>query len=72
MFGSQSKTNREEAQGGFLKRLRARLNRGNSWLSLELGDLVRGRAIDAAILDELETRLLSADVGVDATGYILE
>jgi fused signal recognition particle receptor len=72
MFGSQSKTEREQAPGGFLKRLRARLNQGNSWLTVDLGELVRGRAIDAAILDELETRLLRADVGVDATQYILD
>jgi len=71
MLGSQSKTDREEVRSGFLKRLRARLNRGNSWLTVDLGDLVRGRAIDAQILDELESRLLAADVGVDATQYIL-
>ena len=72
MFGSESKGEREKAPGGFLKRLRARLNRGNSWLTLDIAELVRGRAIDATILDELETRLLSADVGVDATQYILD
>jgi fused signal recognition particle receptor len=72
MFGSQSKTGDAEARGGFLKRLRARLNRGNSWLTVDLGELVRARAIDAAILDELESRLLGADVGVDATQFILD
>ncbi len=56
---------------GFLKRLRARLNRGNSWLTTDLADLVKGRQIDAAILEELETRLISADVGVEATERIL-
>ena len=57
---------------GFLHRLRARLNRGNSWLTYDLADLFKGRQIDAAILEELETRLLSADVGVAATERILE
>lgn len=57
---------------GFLKRLRQRLNRGNSWLTYDLTDLVKGRAIDAAILEELETRLLSADVGVPASERILD
>jgi fused signal recognition particle receptor len=57
---------------GFLQRLRARLNRGNSWLTTDLGDLLRGRQIDAAILDELETRLITADVGVEATQRILD
>ncbi len=72
MFGSRSKSERAAQPGGFVQRLRARLNRGNSWLTLDLGSLVRGRAIDAQILEELETRLLAADVGVAATEHILE
>ena len=56
---------------GFFKRLRSRLNRGSSWLTLDLADVLRGRKIDAQILEELETRLLSADVGVEATQQIL-
>jgi len=56
---------------GFLRRLRDRLNRGNSWLSYDLADLFRGRQIDAAILEELETRLIGADVGVEASARIL-
>ncbi len=56
---------------GFVARLRARLNRGNSWLGYDLTDLFKGRNIDAAILDELETRLITADVGVQATERIL-
>jgi fused signal recognition particle receptor len=57
---------------GFLRRLRKRLNRGNSWLSYDLADLFKGRQIDAAILEELETRLIGADVGVEASSRILE
>jgi fused signal recognition particle receptor len=56
---------------GFVQRLRQRLNRGNSWLTYDLADLFKGRQIDAAVLEELETRLLSADVGVEATERIL-
>jgi fused signal recognition particle receptor len=56
---------------GFLRRLRQRLNRGNSWLTYDLADLFRGREIDAAILEELETRLIGADVGVEASERIL-
>jgi fused signal recognition particle receptor len=61
-----------EDRPGFIRRLRNRLNRGNSWLTYDLGDLLRGRQIDAAILEELETRLITADVGVEATERILE
>jgi fused signal recognition particle receptor len=57
---------------GFLTRLRQRLNRGDSWLTRDLAELVRGRRIDAQILEELETRLITADVGVAATSRILE
>jgi fused signal recognition particle receptor len=62
---------RADERPGFLKRLRNRLNRGNSWLTYDLADLFRNRQIDAAILEELETRLITADVGVEATGRIL-
>jgi fused signal recognition particle receptor len=61
-----------EPRAGFIKRLRAKLNQGNSWLSYDLADLLPGRAIDAQALEELETRLLTADVGVEATAAILE
>ncbi len=61
-----------EEPGGFLARLRKKLNRGNSFLTMDLATLFKGRRIDAEILEELETRLLSADVGVEATQYILE
>jgi fused signal recognition particle receptor len=66
--GAPSKPEEKE---GFFTRLRAKLNRGNSWLTYDLADLFRGRQIDAQILDELESRLLTADVGVEATGHIL-
>jgi fused signal recognition particle receptor len=55
------------AEGGFLARLRASVNRGTSWVA----DLLPGRRIDEQLLEELETRLLAADVGVEATEVIL-
>src|SRR6202046_1053756 len=57
---------------GFFKRLRAKLNQGPAWLTTDLAELLPGRKIDAQILDELETRLITADVGTEATGRILE
>ena len=59
------------APQGFFGRLRARLNRSSASLAQELRNLLRGRQIDAALLEELEERLLSADVGVTATSEIL-
>jgi fused signal recognition particle receptor len=62
----------EEKRSSFIARLRTKLNRGTFWLSYDLANLLPGRAIDAAALDELETRLLTADVGVEATETILD
>jgi fused signal recognition particle receptor len=57
---------------GFFKRLRAKLNQGPAWLTTDIAELLPGRKIDAEVLDELETRLITADVGVEASGRILE
>ena len=67
-------TNETERPGarGFFKRLRAKLNQGPAWLTTDIGELLPGRKIDAEILDELETRLITADVGVPAAAQILE
>jgi fused signal recognition particle receptor len=56
---------------GFVARLRARLNRGDSFLTRDLSELFRGRRIDDEALEELETRLLTADAGIEATEHIL-
>ena len=58
---------------GFFQRLRAKLNSGPAWLSTDVKDLLPvPRKIDAEILDDLETRLITADVGVEATTRILD
>ena len=78
MFGrkngdkNQKSEEKTEARPGFFQRLRARLNRGQTWLAQDFTSIFRGRKIDAEILEELETRLLLADVGVEATEHILE
>ena len=73
MFKRKDKEKPEApAREGFVKRLRARLNRGGGWLSYDLADLAPGGRIDEDVLDELESRLILADIGVDATERILE
>jgi fused signal recognition particle receptor len=59
------------ARDGFMKRLRARLNKGDSWLSYDLANLAPGKKIDEDVLDDLETSLIMADVGVEATEQII-
>ncbi|MGC3981778.1 MAG: signal recognition particle-docking protein FtsY [Steroidobacteraceae bacterium] len=76
MFGFKKSTttqaeSNEQAKPGFFARLRAKLNRGNSWLTQDLFDLLPGGKINAEVLDELEMRLISADVGVETTQRIL-
>ena len=60
-----------EKKSGFLKRLRARINRGDSWLTYDLANLVPGGKIDEDVLEELESLLVMADVGVETTGKII-
>jgi fused signal recognition particle receptor len=67
-------TNEADKPGvrGFWKRLRAKLNVGPAWLTADITELLPGRKIDAEILDDLETRLITADVGAEATTHILD
>ncbi len=62
----------EERKPGLFTRLRAKLNQGDSWLTYDLANLLPGGRIDDTVLDELETRLITADVGVETTERILD
>ena len=68
MFAKKEKPAKRE---GFIKRLRARINRGDSWLTYDLANLAPGGKIDEDVLDELESLLVMADVGVDTTERII-
>jgi fused signal recognition particle receptor len=61
-----------ERRKGFFRRLRQRLNKGDSWLTYDIAHLMPGGKPDEAFLEEMETRLLLADVGVDATTQIMD
>jgi len=56
----------------FFKRLRARINQGNSWLNYDLANLAPGGEIDEDLLDELESQLVMADVGIETTERIID
>jgi fused signal recognition particle receptor len=59
-------------RGSFFGRLKERLQRTRSGLVESLASLVLGRKkIDAELLEEIETLLIGADVGVDATRDII-
>ena len=79
MFGfgkkKQNKPSAEQdtAQPGFFERLKQGLARSRSTFSDGLADLVLGKKkIDDDLLEELETLLLTADVGVDTTHRIID
>lgn len=69
MFGKKDQPAKRE---GFVKRLRARINRGDSWLTYDLANLAPGGKIDEDTLDELEGELVMADVGIETTSRIIE
>ena len=68
----QTGTSPEGSAPGFFGRLRARLNRGGASLARELRGLLQGRQISAELLEELETRLIAADLGVAVSDELLE
>ena len=70
VFGKKDKS-KQPRKTGFVTRLRARLNRGDSWLTYDLANLVPGGKIDEDVIDELETRLVMADAGVDTASRIV-
>ena len=80
MFGfGKNKPRPDQAQGkqdmarpGLLQRLRQGLAKTRHGLLDGMGDLLRGRRqIDDDVLEELETGLLTADVGVETTAKII-
>jgi fused signal recognition particle receptor len=72
MFGRRSddKGAKKEEKPSFFQRLRKQINRGPI-LSYDLANLLPSRKIDAALLEDIETRLLLGDVGVDATADLM-
>jgi len=62
-----------DTEAGLLARMRRGLSRTSDSLFEGMGNLFLGRKeIDAELLEELESRLLMADVGVDATMAIID
>jgi fused signal recognition particle receptor len=61
-----------EAGPGVFSRLKQGLSRTSGQLAAGVGKLLLGRKeIDAELLEDLETELLMADVGMEATGEII-
>ena len=54
MFGKRDNKDDTKPRQGFISKLRARLNRGDSWLTYDLANLAPGGKIDEDVLDDLE------------------
>ncbi len=56
-----------------ISKFRARLNKGDSFLSRDLGSLFAGGGkLSPDALEDFETRLLMADTGIEVTGILVE
>lgn len=66
-------TDTSSGAASFLGRLKQGLSKTGATLSASLGNLVMGKKeIDANLLEDLETRLLVADLGVEATAEVID
>jgi fused signal recognition particle receptor len=73
MFGfKKDKPEKKETtqQGGLFSSLRKGLSKTGAVLTTDIGELIHGK-IDDEVLEELETRLLQADIGMEATLEII-
>jgi fused signal recognition particle receptor len=63
----------EASKAGFFARLKQGLSKTSASLGEGMASLFLGKkVIDDDLLEEIETRLLTADVGVEATGVIIQ
>lgn len=73
MTESNSTAPAEAKRSGWFARLKEKLTATQKTLGQGLGDLLRGgRALDESLLEEIETALLRADVGVETTRALLD
>ncbi|MCB1691293.1 MAG: signal recognition particle-docking protein FtsY [Pseudomonadales bacterium] len=70
---SDSSSNEDGAKPGFFGRIKSGLSKTRSRFTASLGNVFLGKkAIDAELLEDIETILLTSDVGVAATEDIIE
>jgi fused signal recognition particle receptor len=55
-----------------IRRMRAKLNRGDSWLTYDINRLFTSEKLGEDALEEIEMRLLGADAGVEATEWLID
>ena len=67
-----SEAEQQSGRGGFWRRLKTSLSKTRGQLASGVGNLLLGeKEIDDSVMEELETALLSTDVGIDTTQIIM-
>ena len=71
---SKEKNNADkEPKQGFVSRLTSGLSKTRQRIGSQIGSLVLGKKeIDQALLDDIESILIRADMGIDTTDFIIE
>ena len=73
LFKKNKRSAAPENNSGIWKRLQQGLQKTRAVLTSDLSELFSAhRQIDAALLEELETRMIMADVGIEATSRIID
>jgi fused signal recognition particle receptor len=73
LFSFKKDKSQQEKPQGWLSRLRNGLSRTSANIGSGLGDVFLGKkSIDDELLEEIETCLLTADVGIEATQSIIQ
>ena len=57
---------------GLLTKFRSRLNKGDSFLTRDIGSFFAAEKLREDALEDFETRLLTADTGIDVTEWLVE
>ncbi len=71
-LSAEQAVDQEQAQHGFFKRLSSKISKTSNSLGDGLGRLLLGKKeIDEELLEDIETQLLMADVGIDTTNFIM-
>ena len=69
---NKKKQEQDSDTDGFFQRLRRGLNRTRSGLLASLSEIGGGQQLDPAMMEDIETALLMADVGMEATTMIMQ
>ncbi|MGH8515821.1 MAG: signal recognition particle-docking protein FtsY [Panacagrimonas sp.] len=64
--------NSTESQKSVLSKFRARLNKGDSFLTRDIGGFFAAEKLRPDALEDFETRLLMADTGIDVTQWLVD